>query len=132
MGDFWAAGCRDSAAAKILMMALKDPHHEGMHGPNAWLESTLQDWHEAYGNRGLAVLGVLVGGTMEQAAELFGWEGATYPISADLIFSTGMFFPGPTVGLPAFIFVALPRMEIVFIQEGFTGSEEAIFEPYLD
>jgi hypothetical protein len=94
----------------------------------------LPTWWANYRDRGLVPWGISIQDTIDGARDY--WEGTLgvtdMPWAADQMFSTGQFFPGPMVGTPAYIFIDLSNMQIVNIQEGFSGSEEMIFEPYLD
>ena len=87
-------------------------------------------WQDTYGEDGLIAMGISIQESLAVAAEY--WD--QYPheyYMADQSFSTGQFFPGPMVGTPAYIVVDLSTMQIINIQEGYSGAEEGLFTPYL-
>ena len=100
----------------------------------------LPTWWDQYSDQGLFPYGVSIMESYDGAQAY--WEGTlgvpsgdpgtVLPWAGDQTFSTGQFFPGPTVGTPAYIFVDLTTMEIINIQEGYSGSEENTFMPYLN
>ncbi len=93
----------------------------------------LQIWEDLYAHRGLVPWGVAIQQTYESARDYWIVQSQhTHPWAADLNFTVGQFFPGPWVLTPAYILIDLCTMTILDTQEGYTGSEEELFLPYLD
>lgn len=92
----------------------------------------IETWHDAYADRGLVAWGVSIQVPLSTARDY--WEtqlGHSHPWSADQGFWTGQFFDGPTIGTPAYVVIDLATMQIVTTQEGYSGQEEMLFQPYL-
>ena len=95
----------------------------------------MQGWHEDYSDRGLAVWGVWITASFDEAQAY--WEGdlgGTHAWASDILFSTGTLADcndDGIVGTPAYVIVDLENMEIANCQEGYSGFEENLFTPYL-
>lgn len=92
----------------------------------------LQVWQETYADRGLIPWGISIQESYEQAQAY--WEDEnqhTHPWSADPGFATGGFSDDAIIGTPAYLMVDLETMKIRLWQEGYSGAEEALFEPFL-
>ncbi len=131
LGDFWRMAHRLERPRTILIINLHGMTC-GMSMAQAGPE--LEVWQEQYSDRGLVPWGVSIDDDYEGARDY--WEvsrGVRHPWAAAYYWSTvSQFFTGPMYGTPSYIVIDLCTMEILHIQEGFSGSEEELFEPYLD
>lgn len=131
MGDFWCAANVDRLRPTVLVLIL--PHSETS-GPGSrfWWSHTLEEWEDAYADRGLAGLLVSIYDSKDGARSYWDGEpGYSLRWAADPTFATARFFDGPTVGLPAFVVIDLATMEIAEIRQGSTGSDEDLFLRFL-
>ncbi len=128
LDDFWCLGHAAEAPATVLVVPIC-----------AWfggicvsvVDPEAQSWHEEYGPRGLAVWELWLGTDFAETQANEVEDAHTHPWGVDEGFYLGSFFSGPSMGKPAYLLVDLADMTLVTTQEGFSGVEESLFEPYL-